>query len=82
MTFEEFDYVDLDYDSMTFTIVKEGHEYTYDISKENALYSDIMFAENVEKYEVYSQEEEYLVEESDRTVEEEITELWERLEEY
>lgn len=82
MTFEDFDYVDLDYDDMAFTIVKGGHEYTYDIAEENALYNDIMFASNVEKYEVYSQEEEYLVEESDRTVEEEIKELWERLQEY
>ena len=81
MTFEDFDYVDIDYDSNTFTIVKEGHSYTYDINSENTLYSQIMGSGGVDKYEVYSQEDEYYVEESQRDVNEEITELWNRLQE-
>ena len=81
MTFEDFDYVDIDYDSNTFTIVKEGHSYTYDIGSENTLYSQIMGSGGVDKYEVYSQEDEYYVEESNRDVNEEITELWNRLQE-
>jgi len=79
MTFEDFDYVDIDYDSNTFTIIKEGHSYTYDINSENTLYTEIMGSGEVDKYEVYSQEDEYLVEESQRDVNEEITELWDRL---
>lgn len=62
MTFEDFDYVEMDYDSGTFTITKEGHEYTYDISSEFELYSQIMGSGEVDKYEVYSQEEEYFEE--------------------
>lgn len=81
MTFEDFDYVDIDYDNDTFTIIKEGHSYTYDISSENALYAQIMGSGGVDKYEVYSQEDEYYVEESQRDVNEEITELWNRLQE-
>jgi len=81
MTFEDFDYVDIDYDSNTFTIIKEGHSYTYDINSENTLYSQIMGSGGVDKYEVYSQEDEYYVEESNRDVNEEITELWNRLQE-
>jgi len=81
MTFEDFDYVDIDYDSNTFTIIKEGHSYTYDINSENTLYSQIMGSGGVDKYEVYSQEDEYYVEESQRDVNEEITELWNRLQE-
>jgi len=81
MTFEDFDYVDIDYDSNTFTVVKEGHSYTYDINSENTLYSQIMGSGGVDKYEVYSQEDEYYVEESERDVNEEITELWNRLQE-
>ena len=81
MTFEDFDYVDIDYDSNTFKIVKEGHSYTYDINSENTLYSQIMGSGGVDKYEVYSQEDEYYVEESQRDVNEEITELWNRLQE-
>jgi hypothetical protein len=79
MTFEDFDYVDIDYDQNTFTIIKEGHSYTYDISSENTLYGQIMGSGGVDKYEVYSQEDEYYVEESNRDVNEEITELWNRL---
>lgn len=82
MTFEDFDYVDIDFDDDTFTIVKEGKSYTYDVNEEVGLYTHIMGTGNVDKYEVYSQEDEYLVEESDKTVEDEITELWKRLEEY
>jgi len=81
MTFEEFDYVDLDYDTNSFTIVKEGHSYTYDIDSENTLYTHILGSGGVDKYEVYSQEDEYYVEESQRDVDEEITELWNKLQE-
>ncbi len=81
MTFEDFDYVDIDYDSDTFTIIKEGHSYTYDISSENALYSQIMGSGGVDKYEVYSHEDEYYVEDTGKDVNEEIKELWERLQE-
>lgn len=79
MTFEDFDYVDIYYDMYTFTIIKEGHSYTYDINSENTLYSQIMGSGGVDKYEVYSQEDSYEVEDTGRTVEEEIKELWEQI---
>ncbi len=79
MTFEDFDYVDIDYDSNTFTIIKDEHSYTYDIDQESELYSQIMGSDGVDKYEVYSQEEEYYVEDTGKDVNEEIKELWERL---
>lgn len=81
MTFEDFDYVDIDYDYDTFTIIKEGHSYTYNINSENVLYSQIMGSGGVDKYEVYSQEDEYYVEDTGKDVNEEIKELWERLQE-
>ena len=81
MTFEDFDYVDIDYDQNTFTIIKEGHSYTYDINQESQLYSQIMGSGGVDKYEVYSQEDEYYVEDTGKDVNEEIKELWERLQE-
>lgn len=81
MTFEDFDYVDMDYDDNTFTIYKNGHEYTYDIGEENELYSRIMDSD-VEKYEVYSQEDEFFREEDeDKSIEDEIHDLWKELEE-
>ena len=81
MTFEEFDYVDIDYDANTFTIIKEGHAYTYDINAEISLYNQIIGSGGVDKYEVYSQEDEYYVEDSNREINEEITELWRQLQE-
>lgn len=81
MTFEDFDYVDIDYDSNTFTIIKEGHTYTYDIDSEMGLYQQIMGSGSVDKYEVYSQEEEYYVEDTGQgqTVGDRIRDLWERI---
>lgn len=79
MTFEDFDYVDIDYDNNTFKIIKEGHSYTYDINQESQLYSQLMGSGGVDKYEVYSQEDEYLVENTGRSVDEDIRDLWEQV---
>jgi len=57
MTFEDLDYIEIDYDSNTFSILKEGHIYTYDINQEMDLLSHIIDSGNVE-YEVYGQERE------------------------
>jgi len=81
MTFEDFDYVELDYDDDTFTIVKEGHTYTYDINEEIGLYNQILGNDEVYKYEVYSQEEDFYFEDSnDRSVDDDIKDLWKQLE--
>ena len=58
MTFEDLDYIEIDYDSNTFTILKEGHIYTYDINQEMDLLQGIINSGNVE-YEIYGQEREY-----------------------
>lgn len=57
MTFEDLDYIEIDYDSNTFTILKEGHPYTYDINNEIDLLERIIDSGNVE-YEIYGQERE------------------------
>lgn len=57
MTFEDLDYIEIDYDSNTFTILKEGHTYTYDINQEMDLLQSIVNSGNVE-YELYGQERE------------------------
>jgi len=57
MTFEDLDYIEIDYDSNTFSILKEGHVYTYDIDNEIDLLSRIIDSNNVE-FEVYGQERE------------------------
>lgn len=80
MTFEEFDYVDIDYDENTFTIWKDREHYTYDIDKENTLYQKIMDSD-IEKYEVYSQEETFDREEDKgKSIEDEIHDLWKEIE--
>jgi len=57
MTFEELDYIEIDFDSDTFTILKEGELYTYDISNELGLLQQVLDSGNVE-YEIYGQERE------------------------
>lgn len=57
MTFEDLDYLEIDYDSNTFTILKEGNIYTYDINNEIDLLERIIDSQNVE-YEIYGQERE------------------------
>jgi len=57
MTFEELDYLEIDYDSSTFSILKEGHIYTYDIQTEIDLLDRILDSGNVE-FEIYGQERE------------------------
>lgn len=57
MTFEDLDYMEIDYDSNTFTILKEGNIYTYDINNEIDLLERIIDSQNVE-YEIYGQERE------------------------
>jgi len=55
MSFEDMDYLEIDYDSSTFTILKEGKFYTYDINSEIYLLDKILDSGNVE-YEIYGQE--------------------------
>lgn len=55
ITFEEMDYLEVDYDSSTFSILKEGKVYTYDIQSEIDLLDRILDSGNVE-FEVYGQE--------------------------
>lgn len=57
MTFEEMDYLEIDYDSSTFSILKEGHIYTYDMQSEINLLDSILDSGNVE-FEIYGQERE------------------------
>ena len=57
MTFEELDYLEIDYDSGTFSILKEGHVYSYDILTEIDLLDRILDSGNVE-FEIYGQERE------------------------
>ena len=57
MTFEDMDYIEVDFDSNTFSILKEGQIYTYDIDSEVNLLDRILDSGNVE-YEVYGQERE------------------------
>jgi hypothetical protein len=51
------DYIDIDYDSNTFSILKEGNIYTYDLTEEIDLLDRILDSGNVE-YEIYGQERE------------------------
>lgn len=55
MTFEEMDYLEIDYDSSTFSILKGGQVYTYDIRSEINLLDSILSSGTVE-YEIYGQE--------------------------
>jgi hypothetical protein len=57
MSFEEMDYVDIDYDSNTFSILKDGKLYTYDLTEEIDLLESVLDSGNVE-YEIYGQERE------------------------
>lgn len=57
MSFEDIDYIDIDYDSNTFSILKEGNIYTYDLTEEIDLLDRILDSDNVE-YEIYGQERE------------------------
>lgn len=55
MSFEEINYIDVDFDRNEFTILKNGEYYTYDIDREITLLINIIDSGNVE-YEVYGQE--------------------------
>lgn len=55
MTFEDMDYLEINYDDSTFSILKEGHVYTYDIDTEIDLLDKILDSGNVE-FEIYGQE--------------------------
>jgi len=57
LSFEDIDYIDIDYDSNTFSILKEGNIYTYDLTEEIDLLDRILDSDNVE-YEIYGQERE------------------------
>lgn len=57
MTFEEMDYLEIDYDSNTFSILKKGEVYTYNIEDEINLLDRILGSGNVE-FEIYGQERE------------------------
>jgi hypothetical protein len=57
MSFEELSYLEVDYDADTFTILKQGTIYTYDIHSEIDLLNQILDSGNVE-YEIYGQERE------------------------
>ena len=57
MSFEDMDYIDVDYDTNTFTILKDGNIYVYDINQEISLLNSILRSGNVE-FEIYGQERE------------------------